>query len=92
VALTVPHFMLALAVVADSDLLTVLPRRFAARHAPGLGVVTRDAPLALDRSLLNAVSPEAALMDQGVAWLLDQLERAGRATATGSARRQAPKR
>jgi DNA-binding transcriptional LysR family regulator len=88
VVLTVPHFMLALAAVADSDLLTVLPRRFAARHAARLGVVTLEMPFTVERSLLNAVTPEAALMDQGVTWLLDQLERAGRAAAITPTKRQ----
>lgn len=90
VALTVPNFMMALAAVTETDLLTVQPRRFAALHARPFGVVNREAPLKLERSLLNAVAPEAALMDKGLVWLLGLLERAEQAAKKrpGRARRR----
>ena len=50
IALTVPNFMFALAVVAETDLISALPRRFAAMHAPRFGVVTVEAPLPLAAS------------------------------------------
>ena len=56
IALTVPNFMFALAVVAETDLIAALPRRFAAMHAPRFGVVTVEAPLPLGRFRLNARS------------------------------------
>jgi DNA-binding transcriptional LysR family regulator len=69
VALTVPNFMFALAVLADSDLISALPRRFVVRHARRFGVVAREAPLPIGRFRLNAVASKAALMDDGLAWL-----------------------
>lgn len=68
IALTVPNFMFALAVVADSDMIAALPRRFAAMHAARFEVITRDAPLPLDNFRLNAVVPKVAMMDSGLAW------------------------
>ena len=73
VALTVPNFAMALAVVADSELAAALPRRFLAMHGRRFGVVAVEAPLPLPFFRLNAVVPKAALMDDGVAWLLDRL-------------------
>jgi DNA-binding transcriptional LysR family regulator len=76
VALTVPNFMFALAVVAETDLITALPRRFAEMHARRFGVVVSEAPLPLGSFQLHAVTPKAALMDRGVAWLVDLMARA----------------
>ena len=73
VALTVPNFMFALAVVAETDLISALPRRFAARHAPQFGVTVVDAPLPMTTFRLNAIVPAVALMDAGLAWLFDTL-------------------
>lgn len=69
VALTVPNFMFALAVIADSDLICALPRRFAALYAARFGVVSLPAPLPLRLFRLNAVAPGAAMADMGLAWL-----------------------
>ena len=76
IALTVPNFMFALAVIAETDLISALPRRFAAMHAPRFGIVGLEAPLPLGRFRLNAVAPKAAMMDAGLAWLFDVLGRA----------------
>lgn len=73
IALTVPNFMYALAVVAETDLISAIPRRFAALHGPRFGVVSLDPPLPLGSFRLNAVVPVAAMMDAGLAWLLDML-------------------
>lgn len=73
VALTVPNFMFALAVVAETDLITALPRRFAALHARRFGLVRREAPLPLGHFRLTAVAPQVAMMDAGLAWLFDRL-------------------
>jgi DNA-binding transcriptional LysR family regulator len=72
-ALTVPNFLFALAVLAETDLIAALPRRFVAMHAARFGVVGREAPLPFGRYRLNVVAPQAALMDAGLAWLLDRL-------------------
>jgi|SRR5215211_6672712 len=76
IALTVPNFMFALAVTAETDLISALPRRFAAMHAARFGVVGLEAPLPLDRFRLNAVAPKSAMMDVGLAWLFDMLGKA----------------
>jgi DNA-binding transcriptional LysR family regulator len=73
IALTVPHFMFALAIVAETDLVAALPRRFAAMHAPRFGIVGLEAPLPLDRFRLKAVASKAALLDKGLAWLFGVL-------------------
>jgi DNA-binding transcriptional LysR family regulator len=78
VALTVPNFMFALAVLAETDLISALPRRFARRHAARFGVVSADAPLPLGSFRLNAVSPKAAMTDAGLTWLFGALEDAER--------------
>lgn len=74
IALTVPNFMFALTVVAETDLVSALPRRFVAMHAAHLGVVALEPPLPLPSFRLNAVVPRVAMMDAGVAWLFGLLE------------------
>lgn len=76
VALTVPNFMFALAVITGTDLVTALPRKFAQRHAAQFGAVCVDPPLPLGTFELSAVAPHAALADTGLAWLYDALGRA----------------
>lgn len=73
IALTVPNFMFALAVITDTDLISALPRTFVAMHAPRFGVVGLEAPLPLGRFRLNAVAPKVAMMDMGLSWLFDAL-------------------
>jgi DNA-binding transcriptional LysR family regulator len=69
--------MFALAVIAETDLITALPRRFAAIHAPRFGVVTVEVPLPLGRFRLTAIAPKAAMMDAGLAWFFDVLAGSG---------------
>lgn len=73
VALTVPNFMLALAVLAETDLIAALPRRFVALHGPRFGVVSLEPPVALGRFRLRVVVPRVAMMDSGIAWLFGAL-------------------
>lgn len=77
VALTVPNFMFACAVLPETDLICALPRRFAARYADRFGIALQDPPLSLGRFRLNAFVPKAALADAGLAWLLVRLREAG---------------
>jgi DNA-binding transcriptional LysR family regulator len=65
VALTVPNFMFALAVLAETDLISALPRRFVAMHAARFAVVGIEAPLSLGRFRLNAVAPKVSMMEYG---------------------------
>lgn len=75
VAATVPNFLLALALVAETDLLAAVPRA-AEACARRLGVVLVDppAPLApLTRSSIHLIVTRAAMADAGVAWLVRTL-------------------
>jgi DNA-binding transcriptional LysR family regulator len=69
VALTVPNFIFALAVLAETDLVATLPKRFVEMHGARFGIVACKAPLTLPRFAMNAVIPQVALMDEGLAWL-----------------------
>jgi DNA-binding transcriptional LysR family regulator len=73
ISLTVPNFMFALAMVAETDLISALPRRFVAMHAARFPVVALDPPLELPRFRLDAIIPEVAMMDAGLAWLFSVL-------------------
>jgi DNA-binding transcriptional LysR family regulator len=76
IALTVPNFMMALTIIAETDLIAALPRRLASRHAERFGITSVEAPLAVPRFRISAVVPGVALMDAGVTWLLDTLKSA----------------
>lgn len=79
VALTVPNFMFAAAILPDTDLLCAIPRRFAAAYGHRLQIQTAEPPLPLGTFRLNAYLPKIALADAGVTWLLELLANAGRA-------------
>ncbi len=88
-ALTVPNFMLALAVIADTDLIGALPRRLVAMQGERFGLTASEAPFSMRRDHIRAIVPKVALMDAGIAWLMDMLEqsarierRAGKAAST----------
>lgn len=76
VALTVPNFVFALAVVAESDLACALPRRFAAMYASRFNAVILEAPLQLRSFNVNAVASQAAMMDAGLGWLFETIVKA----------------
>ena len=76
IGLTVPNFMLALATIAETSLISALPRRLVAMNARRFGIVAVDAPLSLPTFRLNAVAPKVAMMDEGLTWIFDLLARA----------------
>jgi DNA-binding transcriptional LysR family regulator len=82
IALTVPDCMMALSMIADTDLIGALPRTYVAMHGPRFGVVTSElplpSPLPKGRAPICAIATRAALMDAGVAWLLETLGQASR--------------
>jgi DNA-binding transcriptional LysR family regulator len=78
VAVTVPNFMLALALVAETDLLVALPGSFVAMHAARFGVTSVAPPLPFESFRIRAIAPKAAMMDAGIAWLFDRLAAAWR--------------
>jgi DNA-binding transcriptional LysR family regulator len=71
IAATVPSFLFALAVVAETDFIAAVPRHattFAKRF--GVVLVAPPAPLApLARGAIQVIASRAALADPGVAWL-----------------------
>jgi DNA-binding transcriptional LysR family regulator len=70
VALTVPSFMLALSLVATSDMLMAAPRNLVEVHAKRMGLAFVDAPVTFGSfDPVFAVTSQAALLDAGVAWL-----------------------
>lgn len=73
VAVTVPNFMLALAVLAEGDLIAALPGSLVAMHGERFGIVAAPPPLGLPVYAMRAIMPKVALMDAGVAWLYAQL-------------------
>lgn len=86
VALTVPNFMMALSLIAESDLIGAVPRRFVAAHGARFGVTGIDVPLPLPRSRIRAITPKVALMDAGLAWLFNLLREVVPGEALGRGR------
>lgn len=71
IVLTVPTFMMALAHLASSDLIATLPRRLVDRHAARFGLVSVELPFKRKPDPIQAVATKAAMMDAGIAWLMD---------------------
>jgi DNA-binding transcriptional LysR family regulator len=94
IALVVPHFMMALTALTDTDLISALPRSLVQAQAARFGLSSVAAPIPLVTSPLRAVVPQVAMMDTGLVWLLDRVERAAEVMRAGrpQASRPAPKR
>ena len=75
VQVTAPNFMFALAMIAATDLIGVLPRHFAAMHGARFNVRIADSPIRLPRFKLTLVTPKVAMEDLGLAWLVQRIER-----------------
>jgi DNA-binding transcriptional LysR family regulator len=91
VALRLPHFYAAMAVVAESDLVVTLPRSIAMRHAGLLGLVALDPPLEHPPFTTTVIWPEVLEADPGNAWLRGLVrEEAGRIAGTEALRQGAP--
>ena len=76
VVAAVPHFMGALAVVADSDLVATLPERVARRHAARFGVALCPPPLPLAGYDLGIMRRAASAPDPGLDWLEARIDAA----------------
>jgi DNA-binding transcriptional LysR family regulator len=83
IAVVVPHFMMALTALTDTDLISALPRSLVQAQATRFGLASVAAPIPLVTSPLRAVVPQVALMDMGLAWLLDRVERAAEVMRAG---------
>jgi DNA-binding transcriptional LysR family regulator len=79
VMLTVSNFMQALAIAAETDLVTALPRQFALKHAARHDVAISEPPFPFLSSPLRVVVPAVATRDAGLAWLLDVVESTAKA-------------
>jgi DNA-binding transcriptional LysR family regulator len=69
VALRIPHFYSALAIVAKSDLVVTAPNALGFLAHRELGITAVEAPLALPRHSVNLVWHERFTKDAGHAWL-----------------------
>ncbi len=78
VALTAPNFMLALAIIAETDLVAALPRALVTMHGKRFDVRSVEPPLPLRSFQLRCIAPKAAMMDAGLAWCFDALEKSVR--------------
>lgn len=97
VALTVPNFNFALSVLAETDLVSALPRWFVHVYGARFDVIAVKAPLPLPRFSINVVVPTVAMMDAGLAWLVRVLASTGvtgrlDASRPGGRRRTVPSR
>jgi DNA-binding transcriptional LysR family regulator len=73
IALTVPTFMMALVHVSRSDLIASRPRRLVTSHAARFGLATAELPFKRKPDPILAVATKAAMMDDGIAWLMGVL-------------------
>ena len=73
VALTVPNFNFALSVLSETEMVSALPRSFVEIHGARFDVVAVKTPLPLPRFSINMVLPKVAMMDAGLAWLVELL-------------------
>jgi DNA-binding transcriptional LysR family regulator len=71
VAVTVPSFLLALAVVAESNLVSAVPEGVLRAYGRRFGLVSGTLPVSDRAGWLRAVVPRVALADEGIAWLVD---------------------
>lgn len=71
IALVVSNFMLALAAVAEGDLLCAVPRTLWLRQAARFSLGSVKGPVPLPRYRIAAVTNKAALLDGGMSWLID---------------------
>jgi DNA-binding transcriptional LysR family regulator len=86
VALTVPNFMQALAMIAETDLIVAIPRHFMAQHAKRFGLAMTEPPFPIGGNPLQSAVSKAAMMDAGIAWLFEMLNAAKPGSVPQSAR------
>ena len=75
VAVTVPSFAMALEYIAHGDLLATLPRRLVCQHGARFGLTAAELPFKRKPDSIQVVTTKAALLDAGVAWLVETLVR-----------------
>lgn len=75
VALSVPTFMMALSLLAESDLIATLPRRLVERFSKRFGLTSVELPLKRQPDVISLITTKAALSDSGVAWVVAMLKK-----------------
>ncbi|HSD10587.1 MAG TPA: LysR family transcriptional regulator [Candidatus Binatia bacterium] len=87
VAVTVPSFMMALSVLAETDLIAVLPRTLVERHTRRFDLVSAPLPVKRAPDPIRAVVTKAALADPGVAYVFETLARSATTLAPAARNR-----
>lgn len=87
IALTVPNFMMALAQLAETDLIATLPRHLVMRHAARFGLESAPVPFPWQADPVRVVASKAAMADAGIAWMFDAIRRCVGQSATVATRR-----
>jgi DNA-binding transcriptional LysR family regulator len=82
VAVTVPNFMFALAVLAETELISALPRRFVELHGPRFGIVSVAPPIDLAPYAISLIVPRVAMMDAATAWFVETISTLSRRPGT----------
>ena len=73
VVLTVPNYTMALAAVAESDLIAAVPAVLAARQGPRFGLVSADLPLNTGHVPICVIAQKAVMTDAGLTWMFEQV-------------------
>jgi DNA-binding transcriptional LysR family regulator len=71
----VPRFLIAFAVVGQSDAVAIAPSRLAKRYASSFGLSVHELPFAL--APIRVLAVRRSRPDRGVAWLLDAIKDVG---------------
>jgi DNA-binding transcriptional LysR family regulator len=75
VVITVPNFMMALAQLAETDLIATLPRHLVERHRARFGLDTSPIPFPWRPDPVRVVASKAAMADGAIAWMFDAIAR-----------------
>jgi DNA-binding transcriptional LysR family regulator len=76
VAVTVPNFMLALSLLANSDLIAAIPRNLIEVHGKTMGLQCVEPPVPFRTpDPVYAIASRAALLDAGVTWLFGAFDK-----------------
>jgi DNA-binding transcriptional LysR family regulator len=76
IVVTVPNFLQAMLLAGQTDVIAAVPRRLATAHAARFGLTVADLPLPRAPDTICAIATRAAMMDHGVCWLFERLQRA----------------
>jgi DNA-binding transcriptional LysR family regulator len=76
VVMVVPTFLLALLAVMETDLVFAAVETPIRSLAKRFGLVIAPVPLEIQSDNIRAIVPQSALADAGIAWLIEEVERA----------------